>query len=138
MVEDLRQAKNLYDEGMLTIDEFTHQKSIILEGKTNSNVIEDRNDEVQQQEREFQHERGASAACGLFDASCQASSDVSSIHVNTHMIAVAESKQLRHKRKAHLRKESRRNLNALVARLDAVSLYCLLYGSVTRAFRAKA
>jgi hypothetical protein len=127
VVEALRQAKTLYDEGMLTIDEFTHQKSIILEGKTNSNGIEDSN-EVQQHEREFQHERGASAACGLFDASCQASSDVSSIHVNTHMIAVAESKQLRHKRKADLRKESRRNLNALVARLDAVSLYGLLYG----------
>ena len=127
VVEALRQAKTLYDEGMLTIDEFTHQKSIILEGKTNSNGTEDSN-EVQQQAREFQHERGARAACGLFDASCQASSEVSGIHVNTHMIAVAESKQLRHKRKADLRKESRRNLNALVARLDAVSLYCLLYG----------
>ena len=127
MVEALRQAKTLYDEGMLTIDEFTHQESIILEGKTNSNGIEDSN-EVQQQKREFQHERGASAACGLFDASCQASADVSSIQVNTHMIAVAESKQLRHKRKADLRKESRRNLNALVAQLDAVSLYGLLYG----------
>ena len=138
MVEALRQAKTPYDEGMLTIDEFTHQKSIILEGKTNSNGIEDSNEEVQQQEREFQHERGASAACGLFDASCQESSDVSSIHVNTHMIAVAGSKQLRHKRKADLRKESRRNLNALVARLDAVSLYGLLYGYVTRASRAKA
>ena len=137
MVEALRQAKTPYDEGMLTIDEFKYQKSIILEGKTNSNGIEDSN-KVHQQEREFQHERGASAACGLFDASCQESSDVSSIHVNTHMIAVAGSKQLRHKRKADLRKESRRNLNALVARLDAVSLYGLLYGYVTRASRAKA
>ena len=121
-MEDLRKDKTLCDEGMLTIDEFTHQRSIILEGKTNSNGIEDSN-EAQQQERESQHERGASAACGLFDASCHASSDVSSIHVDTHMIAVAGSKQLRHKRKADLRKESRRNLNALVARLDAVSLY---------------
>ena len=89
------------------------------------------------------HERGARAPCGLLNASCPAqeylpassSNEVRSnvsrrLHVNTQRIAVAESKQLKHKRQADLRKESRRNLKALVARLDAVSLYALLYGMV--------
>jgi hypothetical protein len=57
---------------------------------------------------------------------------VSRLHVNTQQrIAVAESKQLKHKRQADFRKESRRSLKALVARLDAVSLYALLYGMVS-------
>ena len=90
----------------------------------------------------LQHERGERAACGLLNASCppqeyfpasssnEGRSYVSRLHVNTQRIAVAESKQLKHKRQADLRKESRRNLKALVARLDAVSLYALLYGMV--------
>ncbi len=80
------------------------------------------------------HERRAKAACGLLNAtsppqeyfpassSNEGRSYVSRLHVNTERIAVAESKQVQHKRKAALRKESRRNLKALVARLDAVSL----------------
>ena len=90
------------------------------------------------------HERGARAPCGLLNASCPAqeyfpassSNEVRSnvsrrLHVNTQRIAVAESEQLKHKRRADLRKESRRNLKVLVARLDAVSLCdALLYGMV--------
>jgi hypothetical protein len=86
-------------------------------------------------------ERGARAACVLLNAisppqehfpassSNEGRSYVSRLHV-TQRIAVAESKQLKHKRQADLRKESRRNLKALVARLDAVSLYAFLYGMV--------
>jgi hypothetical protein len=87
-------------------------------------------------------ERGERAACGLLNSSsppqeyfAASSSNAvrsyeSRLHVNTQRIAVAESKQLKHKRQADLRKESRRNLKALVARLDAVSLYAFLYGMV--------
>jgi hypothetical protein len=79
----------------------------------------------------LQHERAERAACGLLNASCQLSSHASDM--NTHEIGDPKQNQLKLKRKALLRKEQRRNQNALVARLDAVRLYGLLHGLVTRA-----
>ena len=77
----------------------------------------------------LQHERGEQAACGLLNASCQLSSHASDM--NTHEIGDPKQNQLKLKRKALLRKEQRRNQNALVARLDAVRLYGLAYGLVS-------
>jgi hypothetical protein len=77
----------------------------------------------------LQHERGKRAACGLLNASCQLSSHASDM--NTHEIGDPKQNQLKLKRKALLRKEQRRNQNALVARLDAVRLYGLAYGLVS-------
>ncbi len=77
----------------------------------------------------LQHDRGERAAFGLLNASCQLSSHASDM--NTHEIGDPKQNQLKLKRKALLRKEQRRNQNALVARLDAVRLYGLVYGLVT-------
>ena len=75
----------------------------------------------------------ASAECGLLNSSSPVASYASCLGINTHVIADADPRQLKHKRNAYLRKQQRHTQNALVARLDAVSLYGLLYGLVTRA-----
>ena len=45
VVKALREAKALHDDGVLTSDEFTRQKRIILKGGTKSSGIQDSNEE---------------------------------------------------------------------------------------------
>jgi len=80
-----------------------------------------------------QQKRAARAECGLLNSSSQVASYASCLGINTRMIADADPKQLKNKRNAYLRRQQRQTQNALVARLDAVRLYGLLYGLVTRA-----
>ena len=80
-----------------------------------------------------EQKRAARAECGLLNSSSSVASYASCLGINTHMIADADPSQLKHKRNVYLRKQQRHAQNALVARLDAVSLHGLLYGLVTRA-----
>jgi hypothetical protein len=77
--------------------------------------------------------RAARAECGLLNSSSPVASYASCLGIETHMIADAAPRQLKHKRNAFLRKQQRHIQNALVARLDAVRHCDLLYGLVTRA-----
>jgi hypothetical protein len=77
--------------------------------------------------------RAARAECGLLNSSSTVASYASCLGINTHMIADADPRQPKHKRNPYPRKQQRHAQNALVARLDAVRLYGLLHGLVTRA-----
>jgi hypothetical protein len=78
-------------------------------------------------------QKRARAESGLLNSSSPVASYASCLGINTHMIADDDPKRTKHKRNAYLRKQQRHSQNALVARLDAVRLYGLLHGLVTRA-----
>ena len=55
MVKALREAKALHDDGVLTSDEFTRQKRVILKGGTKSSGIQDSNEEPSSTRDAFIH-----------------------------------------------------------------------------------
>ena len=55
MVKALREAKALHDDGVLTSDEFTRQKRVILKGGTKSSGIQDSNEEPSSTRDAFEH-----------------------------------------------------------------------------------
>ena len=55
VVKALREAKALHDDGVLTSDEFTRQKRIILKGGTKSSGIQDSNEEPSSTRDAFRH-----------------------------------------------------------------------------------
>ncbi len=58
VVKALREAKALHDDGVLTSDEFTRQKRVILKGGTKSSGIHDSNEEPSSTRDAFMHPLG--------------------------------------------------------------------------------